>query len=173
MKIELAEIPATDVRLHGPAVPKWFKPKCDGCSIPGKDSRIKWVKRLIESTLDPDLTEDACHIHDFEYFLLVLCYNKNLTAFHMGRRDADHNLRMNRWKVSRNKTWGMFYSFLFHVGIRLGGYPVMLRKNVDELPRPNTVEELELLGGYMKENGMLTSKAIVMLDIWRLEIKDV
>ncbi len=127
------QLEADGVYLHGAIVPEWFKPKCDGCSVP---RGARWLMKANQG-------HAPCVIHDLSYFVIAIAFNPGNVLREHERIKADYQLKLNRSKVARYRLTGWMFGMFYFRGVRLGGKRA-INKSLDELfsKTPPTINDL-------------------------------
>ena len=133
------ELESEGVYLTGHIVPEWFKPKCDGCSVP------RGLRRLMKANQG----HSPCVLHDWKYFIIPLVYEPGNILREHERIQADYELKMNREKVAKNKLIGKLMGIFYYRGVRLGGKKALTKSRAEILSKaPHLSKDLLQLDKY-------------------------
>lgn len=128
------------VLLEGVVAPKWFKRRCDGCSVPTWSAKRLFSAKMLRA---------ACDIHDTEYFLISMLYPEGDAGRARLRRESDKRLKRNVRVIACNfGKWrfrGLFLAPIYYAGVRLGGSHAMKNPEEKRDRWPLTRWELETL----------------------------
>jgi hypothetical protein len=147
------ELARKGILLFGPVAPKWFTLQSDGCSVP---------TRIGKFFLKATQSRAACFIHDFEYYLLAIQWERVSAEWKGARMGADWNLKRNRALVAKNKVFGWIYSRLYFRGVRVGGKHTV--REPRDLAMPPTLGALKKLKSYLDKP--ITKLAKAKLEEW-------
>jgi hypothetical protein len=135
------ELESEGVYLTGHIVPEWFKPKCDGCSVP------RGLRRLMKAKQG----HSPCVLHDWKYFIIPLVYEPGNILREHERIQADYELKLNREKVAKNKFIGKLMGIFYYRGVRLGGKKALTKSRAEMLLKsPLFKKDLIELDIYVK-----------------------
>lgn len=128
------QLESEGVYLHGAIVPEWFKPKCDGCSVP---RGIRWAMKANQG-------HAPCVIHDWKYFVIPIAFNPGNVLREHERIKADYELKLNRALVAKNRFVGKMFGVFYFRGVRIGGKRA-ITKSIDDLvaKAPPTQKDME------------------------------
>lgn len=136
--------------LRGICPPKWFKRKCDGCSVPTKVAKKAFLAKMLRA---------ACDIHDADYFCIAIYYKVGSNKCDIARRHADWQFKQNIKTVSKGfgrfRFLGWFLSPLYYWGVRIGGGVAMREPEEKRHKWPVTESE------YFDMVAMLDSFAVL------------
>ena len=149
-----AQLRAEGIELYGPVVPDCFKAQSDGCSIRTRTARF---------LLKAEQARAACYIHDFEYYLTAIQWERGTAEWVGDRMKADYRLKRNRKLVARFGFLGRIYSRMYFRAVRVGGkYTV---KETPQLFVPSTLEDVQaLVRDHLRKP--LTPKAEETIEKW-------
>lgn len=152
------------ILLRGPLVPEWFKLQSDGCSVP-----TGFLRKVLKSSQ----TRAACYIHDFEYYLINICYQPNTLESRNARQMADVSLRWNRTRIGRNWLSGQVFGRWYYRGVRLGGKRALNKKH-GTLVTPPSMKSVDEIREHCIElcDGALTKTAKKRLAKWQNELEN-
>ena len=136
------ELEEEGVYLNGPIVPEWFKPKCDGCSVP---KGIRWAMKANQG-------HAPCVIHDWKYFVIPLAYSPNNIMREHERIKADYELKINRGMVAKNRVFGKLFGMFYFRGVRIGGKRAITKSKLGIIDKsPNTIDEINELNKHIEK----------------------
>ena len=135
------ELEEDGILLNGAIVPEWFKPKCDGCSVPGG---LRWMMKANQG-------KAACVIHDWDHFCVPIAFNPGNILREHERIRSDYQLKINRAKVAKNRFVGRLLGMFYFRGVRFGGSN-SINKSIEQLleKAPPTRETLKDLVFYIE-----------------------
>ena len=151
-----SELRALGTLLFGFIVPGWFKPLCDGCSVP--TCVLRWLLGAGEARA-------ACVIHDFMYYLAALRHAPGSCEWECERAVADLVLKHNIRGMAKGRIAAAVFSRLYYAGVHWFGGGAMWKRG-RTLPMPPTLGALRMLRAeFLKD---MTPRASEIYEAWEM-----
>lgn len=99
--------------MEGIIPPKWFKKRCDGCSVPTKVAKKATKAKMLRA---------GCDIHDGEYTILPIIFEKGSPEIKRHRKESDRRLYRNIKLIAcdfKKPTWkSKFLAPIYYIALR-------------------------------------------------------